>query len=195
MEQRLNRTKLPIWLVVALILPALLSAYSIYRRNQAESLNRATSFAVEYETIENLAAAQGVPIDRAIADLKQVGLNSVVISEETVSELLARGRVVLATSYVADGAAGQNISSLRFTDPRDLARVQRALTIRLQSLAGPLEEHAAFVVADGADGFDFFRGEAVLKRQRGEFVERCAQVAGDEFDLAQRPLVRVRRDA
>src|SRR3954469_3834443 len=99
MEQPLNRTKLPKWLAIALLLPALLSIYSIYRRYQVESMNRATAFSTEYENIEALAAAQGMTIDQAIDELKRDGLNAVVLSEETVSELIGRGRVAVGTQH------------------------------------------------------------------------------------------------
>ena len=38
------------------------------------------------------------------------------------------------------------------------------------ALTGPLEQHAASVVTDAANGFDFFCAEALL-RQGGEFFE------------------------
>lgn len=123
---------------MALVLPALLSLFSIYKRHQAESLNRATAFAVEYETVESLAAAQGVPMERAIADLKAQGVNALVLSEESVAELLQRGRASITSQYVASGNGGMVLTSLQFADPRDLSRVQRGLQIRLQRLAGTL---------------------------------------------------------
>ena len=47
-ELRLNLKILPVWLyAMAFLAPALLSIFSIYRRDQAESLNRAVSFAVD----------------------------------------------------------------------------------------------------------------------------------------------------
>ena len=39
------------------------------------------------------------------------------------------------------------------------------------TLAGALEEHAAFVVADGADEFDLFLGKAVFRRQGSQFIQ------------------------
>jgi hypothetical protein len=138
MEQPLNRTKLPKWLAIALLLPALLSLYSIYKRNQAESLNRATAFATEYETVEALAAAQGVPIDRAIEEMKGQGLNAVVLSEESVAELIGRGRVSLGTQHFEIDGRSVNEYGLYFSDPKDLERVRHALMIRLHGLAGAL---------------------------------------------------------
>ncbi len=134
----MNLKILPAWLYFALAIPALLSIFSIYRRDQAESLNRAVSFAVDYETLDNMAAAQGVPVEKAIRDLKAQGLNAVVLSEETVAELIGKGRAAINSSYLPSGGPNSDIASLRFSDPADLERVRRALSIRLQGLAGPL---------------------------------------------------------
>jgi len=121
----LNRTKLPVWIAFAILLPALFSAFSIYRRNQAESFNRATAFAAEYDTLENLAAAQGMTVDQAIDKLKPQGLNAVVLSEETMAELIGRGRAT-----ISPGLDGTTVLNFPF-DP-DGARVRKALEIRLQ---------------------------------------------------------------
>ncbi|AIE85037.1 DUF5693 family protein [Fimbriimonas ginsengisoli] len=134
----MNRTKLPQWLAMALLLPALFSLYSIYKRNQAESLNRATAFATEYETIEALAAAQGMPIDSAIEEMKGQGLNAVVLSEESVAELIGRGRLTLGAQSFTVGGKTANEYGLYFSDPHDMARVQRALRTRFHDLAGPM---------------------------------------------------------
>jgi len=55
-------------------------------------MNRAVSIAVEYDTVESLTASQGIPIEQGLVDLKAQGVNSLVLSEGTVGELLARGR-------------------------------------------------------------------------------------------------------
>lgn len=138
MEKLLNRVKLPMWLWIALLLPAILSAFSIYKRSQAESLNRAVSFAVEYDILEALASGQGITVEEAIKQLKPLGLNSVVLPDETISELISQGRVVMASSYIQNGDSGSDIYSLRFANRGDISRVQRGLTIRLQGLAGTL---------------------------------------------------------
>lgn len=134
----MTRKNLPVWLAIAFLAPALLSIFSIYRRDQAESLNRAVSFAVEFDTLDTMAAAQGVPVQTAITQLKAQGLNAVVLSEETLAELIGKGRVSINSSYLAPGGANPDIASLRVGDPRDLERIRRALSIRLQGLAGPL---------------------------------------------------------
>ncbi|MBS1709044.1 MAG: hypothetical protein JSS65_10020 [Armatimonadetes bacterium] len=84
----MNETRLPNWLLPLAAACALLAAGSIYYRIRVEARNRATEITVEMETVENLASSQGVPLNRALASLKQSGLGSVVLSELTVADLL-----------------------------------------------------------------------------------------------------------
>lgn len=84
--------KIPVWLLPAILLTALLSLYSISYRYKVEQRNKAVSIATEYENIESLAAAQGIPIEKALADLKLQGLQSVVLSEESIGDLVVEGQ-------------------------------------------------------------------------------------------------------
>jgi len=140
----LNRTKLPVWIAFAILLPALFSAFSIYRRNQAESFNRATAFAAEYDTLENLAAAQGMTVDQAIDKLKPQGLNAVVLSEETMAELIGRGRATIIASNPA-----VKMTYVNFTNAIDQERVRKALAIRLQKFVAETRETAEAGSAPG----------------------------------------------
>ncbi len=74
---------------------ALVSGYCIYKRTQVEALNKATSMAVDMETVESLAASQGKPVPEALADLKAQGVNAVVLSEETIGDLIGQGKASL----------------------------------------------------------------------------------------------------
>lgn len=87
----MNRPVIPIWLLPCIALTALLSAYSILQRHQVEAKNKAVTLAVEYETVESLAASEGTSIDQALINLKAQGIHSVVLSEETVSEMIGEG--------------------------------------------------------------------------------------------------------
>src|SRR5271157_4310325 len=92
------KSKLPVWLAISVALSALIASYSCYKRYQVETENRATSLAVEFETVEGLASAQGIPIDRALTDLKAQGVNALVLSEATIGELLAKGQATLQST-------------------------------------------------------------------------------------------------
>jgi len=129
--------------LVAACLAAILSAWSIHKRYEIESENRAVSLAAEYETIESLAAAQSLPMDRALVDLRAQGLSSVVLSEETIGELIADGKASLEP-YVdltepASVGGGPHIKlyplALRVGDTGSLRRIQRGLKIRFGDLA------------------------------------------------------------
>jgi len=144
----LNRTTIPKWFAAAVLLPVLLSLYSIYRRNHAEALNKATSFAVEYEAIEGLAASQGMSVQDAIRQLKPQGMNAIVLSEETIGELISEGRVSVALVGSKDAKNLQPLYSLQFTDQADRARVWRGLEIRLHGLAGSLSPRAGRLSPD-----------------------------------------------
>lgn len=132
--------RIPSWLVPVVLLTALVASYSVYKRHQVESKNKATALAVEYETIEALAAGQGLPLDRAIAELKSQGLGAVVLSEEFIGELINQGRLTLSSTSVPAGEAQPTIklSSLTFNDLSVFPRVQRGLQIRFGALSGTL---------------------------------------------------------
>lgn len=87
----MNRPVVPIWLLPCIALTTLVSAYSIFLRHQVEARNKAVTLAVEYETVESLAASDGIPIDKALQNLKAQGVNAVVLGEETISEMIGEG--------------------------------------------------------------------------------------------------------
>ncbi|MBN9503003.1 MAG: hypothetical protein BGO01_21380 [Armatimonadetes bacterium 55-13] len=87
----MNRPAIPIWLLPCIALTALASGYSILKRHQVESKNKAVTIAVEYETVEALAASQGESVDKALLNLKEQGLGALVLGEETVYDLIAEG--------------------------------------------------------------------------------------------------------
>lgn len=128
----MNRTKIPLWVWAAILVPALISLFGLYRRNHVEARNRSVAVATELDTIESLATAQGLPVDEAIKRLQDQGLNAVVLGEETVNDLIARGEATILTSYMPNkgGAPGAVVTSLQFSDPRSIGRVQRGLRIR-----------------------------------------------------------------
>lgn len=120
--------------LIAACLAAILSLWSIHKRNEIESENRTVSLAAEYESVESLAAAQAMTIQQALAQLHVQGLTSIVLSEETVGELIADGKATLISSPVS-GATGL---VLKVSDPMALVRVQEGLRIRFGSMAGSL---------------------------------------------------------
>ncbi len=136
MDGELNRPKFPSWVWVAVLCTAIVAGVSVYRRNQVESANRATELSAEYESVEALAAGQGIPIDKAIEDLKAQGLTTLVISEESVGETIAAGAVTMESSTVNNGTV--HLSSLVFRDLSLAPRVERGLRLRFGNLATSL---------------------------------------------------------
>ncbi len=115
----MNPPKIPAWLLPSILLTTLLSLCSISYRYRVEQHNKAISIATEYETIETLAAAKGVPIEQALANLKLQGLQSVVLSEESVGDLVVEDRASLGANR-----------TLIVKDPIDRERVTRAFPLR-----------------------------------------------------------------
>ncbi len=96
----MNRPTLPVWLLPCIALTALLSGYSIFLRHQVEAKNKAVTIAAEFETVEALAAGDGSAIDRALTNLKAQGVGAVVLSEETVSEILSEGYATISGNEI-----------------------------------------------------------------------------------------------
>ncbi len=114
----------------------LLSAFSIRKRTEVEASNRSVAIAVEFETIEALAAGQGMPIQEALADCKTQGLRAIVISEETIADLIAAGRVsLIGQEPTSESPRGL---LLQFQDLTMVERVKKGLAIRFGQEAGSL---------------------------------------------------------
>jgi len=128
-SSRLMPPALPKWLLPCILLTALISGYSISKRVQVESRNKATSMAVEMETVEALAASEGKTVPQALADLKAQGVNAVVLSEESVADLMSQGRLAIEgrDATVTDTTSGHPT----------FARIARALAIRLPAGHAP----------------------------------------------------------
>lgn len=109
-------------LIVALCAAVLLSLFSIYRRYQVETENRALVLATEIDTVESLGAAAGLPTSEALAKLKVSGLNGLVLGEETVGELAGQGQL-----RIRGANGGTNLDEI---DPTQFDRIRRGLTLR-----------------------------------------------------------------
>ncbi len=187
----MTKPKLPIWLFASIALSALIASYSVYKRFQVETENRATSLAVEFDNVEGLAAAQGITLDRALTDLRAQGVNALVLSEATVGELLARGQATLETTAIPADVPGKvpsmAMSTLKFTDVSQLPRAERGLHIRFQKLAGRLQGRDAntlnlpqvspMLVRTTPIGLDPTQVE-VAKRNNMTIIARCVNPPG-----------------
>ena len=89
--------KLPSWLYASIAAIILLSCYSLQKRYQVESKNKATCIVAEYEVLEDLASSSQMDIGTALKQLKQNGLGGVAISEEFVGSLIGSGNATVAT--------------------------------------------------------------------------------------------------
>jgi len=187
----MTQSKLPTWLLASIILTTLLSSFSVYRRWQVESMNRAVSIAVEYDTVESLTASQGIPIEQGLVDLKAQGVNSLVLSEGTVGELLAKGQATLQTTSwpvrVGDRTVLEPMSTLKFSDVSVLPRAERGLRIRFQGMANRLKgrnpdtldlpDVSPMVVRTTPIGLD--PTEVAVARKAGmAIIARCANPIG-----------------
>ncbi len=187
----MNKTKLPIWLYAAIVFSALLSFFSVYRRWQVESQNRAVSIAVEYDVAEGFAAAQGISVEKGLQDLKAQGVNALVLPEGTIGELIGKGQATLQTTAwpVNQGSTVvmAPMSTLKFSDVSVLARAERGLRIRFQNLANRLKGRnpdtldlpavSPMLVRTTPIGLDPRQIEVAMKMKM-QIVARCANPPG-----------------
>lgn len=87
----MNRPTLPVWLLPSIALTVVLSGYSIAKRHSVESRNKAVMIAVDFDTVESLAASNGTAIHKALENLKAQGVTAIVLGEENVSDLISDG--------------------------------------------------------------------------------------------------------
>jgi hypothetical protein len=132
----LTSKKIPLFVWASVLAVLILAAYSIRKRTEVEASNRSVSIAAEFETIEALAAGEGMPIQDAISDCKANGLRALVINEETVADLISAGRVsLIAVEPTPEAPRGLQ---LQFQDLSMLPRVKLGLIIRFAQEVGPL---------------------------------------------------------
>jgi|CXWL01.1.fsa_nt_gi MFS family permease len=93
-------------IIASCILCSGLTGYSLLLRYKAESLNKAVSLVAEADQIEALGAAEGLDFEEALAIMSKRGLNGVVISEETIGQLLSNGEVHFEYGRVKDNRQG-----------------------------------------------------------------------------------------
>lgn len=126
----MTRPVLPVWLLPCVALTALLSGYSILTRHQVESRNKAVTLAIEYESVEALASGTGRPIDESLRNLKAQGLGAIVLSEETIGELVSEGYGTVSGNEIVL-RQDRVISSEKAMEALQ-ARVERGLKNRFQ---------------------------------------------------------------
>ncbi|MEZ0326988.1 MAG: DUF5693 family protein, partial [Fimbriimonas sp.] len=140
-----SNRQLPLWLWLSVGLSVLLSLYSIAKRHEVEAKNKAVAITAEYETVEALASAQGLSATAALENLKAQGLNSVVLSEETIGDLIGTGRLTVRTDRSNDPQSPAR-TALQFTDLAQMSRVQSAVERRFGKVVEPAEPSVGFLV-------------------------------------------------
>lgn len=90
-------TSMPRWVMVSAVLAAVLALASISFRYRVEQRNRAVTLVAEAESIQELAAAQNLGFEDALALSKERGLGGVVLSEQFVSDLMLVGSVQMVS--------------------------------------------------------------------------------------------------
>lgn len=78
----------PIWVYISIAATALLSLYSLSRRFSVESQNKMVGIAVDWDTIQNVAAGAGIEPEVAAERLKVAGLRGIVVGETTYGETI-----------------------------------------------------------------------------------------------------------
>ncbi len=91
----------PWWVWVSVLGCAATSFVSLNERHKMESSNTAVGLMMEMADIEAIAAATGTDRAAALKKLKESGLTGVAITEDSIGDLVRKGRLVLET----DGSA------------------------------------------------------------------------------------------
>lgn len=80
-------------LTIILALGVIGSAWALAHRHSVEMKNRAVEIAVDYSEVAELAGASGLSVTETLLRLKQAGVTSVAIQEETLADLVSQGLV------------------------------------------------------------------------------------------------------
>lgn len=102
-----------------------------------EARNRSVSICAEYETVESLAASQGITIDRALQSLYAQGMRSIALTEETAGELIGEGRLAVRYEPGKAGEGNKVFAPIVSGAPDDMKRVIRGNRIRYGAFSVP----------------------------------------------------------
>lgn len=114
-------TEIPRWTYAFAIAAVALALASLFFRHKVEHRNNAVAMAVEGDVAESLGASQGLNFKDSLRALKAKGFNSVVLSEETVGELVSSGQIRVDASSGKIDVEGT---------PATVARVERGVILR-----------------------------------------------------------------
>ncbi len=181
----MKRLGIPVWVFLAASLAVCLSIFSIAKRHRVEAHNKAVCIAAEFETIESMSVSQGLTVDKGIENLKAAGLRGVVLSEETVGDLIGQSRAAFTTLQFGSERT-TSLPQLIFTDPQTLARVEKALQIRFRTamrqssargLVLTLPQISPILVRALAIGLNPTQ-VAIARRSKLAIIARCANPVG-----------------
>ena len=123
--------KKPGFFLAVALLTCVFSLMLVRKRVQVEDSNTATMMVADVDLVESLSASQSLTADEGVERLKQKGLGGLVVSEQTIDDLLMHGKATL-TSVSMQGKVEAN--SLEFSDTETIQRVIAALNLRFGKL-------------------------------------------------------------
>jgi hypothetical protein len=100
--------------------------YAAGKRSQSEAKNRRVEIAMEYDDVQQLASSSGQSLPSVISSLKNSGLTSLAVPEDTLTSLQNDGNIHI---FHSGGTTTVYVSSMEL-----LNRIQHALIIRGYSL-------------------------------------------------------------
>jgi hypothetical protein len=195
------------WLLVSCVVTALLACFSLSYRYRAESLNRAVGVTLELDTVADFAASSNLSVAEALGQLKSAGLTGVVMSEETIGDLVSDGRASLVPQAIL---LTNEDTALRARIAQGLERrfnmfvPNGGSTIPIGGLSGSLARTVAISI--DAEAANEIRGNGLFIVARmsnpagvsSDYVRKtiaAAAEAGTGFFLPQGDQVLGRRDA
>jgi hypothetical protein len=195
------------WLLVSCVVTALLACFSLSYRYRAEPLNRAVGVTLELDTVADFAASSNLSVAEALGQLKSAGLTGVVMSEETIGDLVSDGRASLVPQAIL---LTNEDTALRARIAQGLERrfnmfvPNGGSTIPIGGLSGSLARTVAISI--DAEAANEIRGNGLFIVARmsnpagvsSDYVRKtiaAAAEAGTGFFLPQGDQVLGRRDA
>jgi hypothetical protein len=173
-------------LIVGALLLVLGSYLGLQPRLAREAGNRVVTLSAELETIESLGATQGLLLDDALKTIKSFGVNAVVISEQTIGDLVQAGKCEFVSGTIDPKQTAVSMSSLRMNDLSVMPRVIRGLTIRFPAFATSQTPRGNTIALPAVD-IDALRSTAIgldpikcaaAQQQGFQIIARCSNVPG-----------------
>lgn len=165
---------------------AFVGLISSYKRVVIESKNSSVELAVDYSDVQKLSLREGLSVDELLLKLKNAGVTSIALTEDTLDKLELDGSVAWITGHEFETLA--KITKTKKKEKKNVPQVVRSINPSIKTLLRAIKDDplSSYVVATDPSSFRFVKYglDVMLGKNRVKKVSPyMLKVSDDEEDL------------